>query len=214
MRKNLHRCICISLLSAMLTLSAACAQNGPDSSQTSMPEAASGSAQTHSSDLEPDSSGTQSVKTVLICWEGGIETLSGCSTGLVDDISALAWLALRGGLDMEAVSEDISENDNEWIRISNSLLDEEESPSLPEEDGVSQDDSSVWVRIVQENVPPEAGTAVTGHRDYLAYMQEEDAYIAVQSGGDNELWNVWKIPGYGNWLEKEIRIAVRVMTGL
>lgn len=27
MRKNLHRCICISLLSAMLTLSAACAQN-------------------------------------------------------------------------------------------------------------------------------------------------------------------------------------------
>ena len=27
MRKNLRRCICISLLSAMLTLSAACAQN-------------------------------------------------------------------------------------------------------------------------------------------------------------------------------------------
>lgn len=50
--------------------------------------------------------------------------------------------------------------------------------------------------------------------DYLFYRQREDAYVGIQSAENNDLWTILKMADYGEWLEKEIRIYVRMTTGL
>lgn len=73
----------------------------------------------------------------------------------------------------------------------------------------------VWVRIVQEAVQPESGSiGQIAHKDYIFYRQGEDAYIGVQSTENNGLWTIIKMVGYGDWLEKEIGIYIRMTTGL
>jgi cbb3-type cytochrome oxidase subunit 3 len=46
----------------------------------------------------------------------------------------------------------------------------------------------------------------------LVYIQDQDMYVGIQNS--NLKWEIWKLTGYGDWLEKEIRIFIRVVTGL
>ena len=54
-----------------------------------------------------------------------------------------------------------------------------------------------------------------GHSgDYLIYKHGDNGYLAIQSGEDRTKWTVWELPGYGEWLDKEVAMFIRMVTGL
>ena len=57
-------------------------------------------------------------------------------------------------------------------------------------------------------------TSETGHGDYLIYKHGDNGYLAIQSGEDRTKWTVWELPGYGEWLDKEVAMFIRMVTGL
>lgn len=126
-------------------------------------------------------------------------------TGIVMDIDNLAWLALR--YDEIINCGEISEKDNEYIQESNMAL-------TNEGDVIQYDSKGYWVRIENNIVMPLPGTTVTGHKDYMMYVDETEAYLAIQSPINLEMWSLYKLPGYGDWLKKEIDIILRKNTGL
>lgn len=52
------------------------------------------------------------------------------------------------------------------------------------------------------------------HGDYLIYKHGDNGYLAIQSGEDRTKWTVWELPGYGEWLDKEVAMFIRMVTGL
>lgn len=120
-------------------------------------------------------------------------------TGLIKNIESLAWLALRGGLEMELVDENLSEEDNTYI-----------SKSSNWESTENTDD--IWLRISGHADDQGEGTSIPEHQDTLVYIQNQDMYIGIQN--PDLKWDIWKLPEYGDWLEKEIKLFIRVATGL
>ena len=108
-------------------------------------------------------------------------------TGLIQNIKSLAWLAPRGGLEYIYQS-------NNWENIEDSNL--------------------VWLRIsnLTDVQNKGEGTSIPENQDTLVYIQDQDMYVGIQNS--NLKWEIWKLTGYGDWLEKEIRIFIRVVTGL
>lgn len=126
---------------------------------------------------------------------------AGSITGLIKNIKSLLWLAPRGGLEMELISENISEQENVYIYKSINFEDEGDS-------------DLVWLRI-SDNANDEdqgTGTSIPENQDILVYIQQEDLYIGIQNS--NLKWQIWKLAEYGDWLEKEIKIFIRVATGI
>ena len=75
--------------------------------------------------------------------------------------------------------------------------------------------SVVWIRIEQEHfVAPEGSIGQVSHKDYIIYREGEDAYVGLQSVEDGNKWTVSRIAGYGEWLERELDIFIRMTTGL
>lgn len=143
---------------------------------------------------------------IFLSFNGEIQGFEAESAGLVQNIVHLAWLAPRGGLGMEAEAEKVPEHENSCLLESGSMADTEEI--LPSESGL------VWVRITGgEDIDSGEGTSVQEHGDIAAYIQGADVYIAAEAA-EGDLWDIWKLPGYGEWLEQEIRIFLRVMTGM
>lgn len=143
---------------------------------------------------------------IFISFNGEIQGFKADSSGLLQNIEQLAYLAPRGGLGMEMEAEKVPESKNPYLAESAGLTDMEEI--LTSESGL------VWVRIFcGSGADFGEGTSVPEHGDIAAYVQGENLYIAEETG-EKELWNIWKLPGYGEWLEQEIRIFLRVMTGM
>lgn len=121
-------------------------------------------------------------------------------TGLIKNIQSLAWLAPRGGLEMELVSENISGTENAFI-------------SSSEHGAEDTDAGSVWLRISGETATDAGdGTSIPETQDILAYIQDADLYLGIQNA--SLTWEIWKLSGYGDWFEKEIQLFLRVATGL
>lgn len=137
---------------------------------------------------------------VYISYAGEIQQFD-TNAGLVKNIENLIWLAPRGGLNMELVGEDVSEEYNPYIYES-THLEAEDSSDL------------IWVKILEDPSDSDKGegTSVPEKKDTLAYIQQEDLYIAIQNS--DLQWQLWKLAEYGDWLEKEIRIFLRVTTGM
>lgn len=123
------------------------------------------------------------------------------ATGLMQNIKSLVWLAPRGGLEMELIDEDVSEEENIYIYQSNNWENIEDS-------------NLVWLRIsnLTDVQNKGEGTSIPENQDTLVYIQDQDMYVGIQNS--NLKWEIWKLTGYGDWLEKEIRIFIRVVTGL
>lgn len=114
--------------------------------------------------------------------------------------------ALKAGAAAEAEAEKVPERENPCLLESGSMADTGEI--LPSESGL------VWVRIIGgEDIDSGEGTSALEHGDIAAYIQGEDVYIAAEAA-EGDLWDIWKLPGYGEWMEQEIRIFLRVMTGM
>ena len=77
-----------------------------------------------------------------------------------------------------------------------------------------EDSNLVWLRIsnLTDVQNKGEGTSIPENQDTLVYIQDQDMYVGIQNS--NLKWEIWKLTGYGDWLEKEIRIFIRVVTGL
>lgn len=115
-------------------------------------------------------------------------------------LKAFEWLVPRS--DGECIADNLSAEENEFITESNNVL-----------NGSEEAENKVWIRIVQNPVLPTADSTIP-HKDFIFYVNGEDAYVGIQSPEDNNSWAIWKMPDYGDWLEKEINIYIRMTTGL
>ena len=121
--------------------------------------------------------------------------------GVDESLDTLVWMAFRGGT---IISEDMSAEENAFIPESDRVL-----------DGSEEVKDHVWIRVEQEvYIPQEGALGQVSHKDYIFYVQGEDAYVGVQSAEDTGLWTILEMTDYGDWLEKEIDIYVRMTTGL
>lgn len=121
--------------------------------------------------------------------------------GVDESLDTLVWIAFRGG---NIISEDVSAGENAYILESNQVL-----------EGSEEAEDHVWIRVVQEaSIPQEGEMGQVSHKDYIFYVQGEDAYVGVQSAEDTERWTLLEMTDYGDWLAKEIDIYVRMTTGL
>ena len=142
---------------------------------------------------------------IFLSWGGkGKKFEVTADNSLVQNIEDLTWLAMRGRLSSELVYEGITVD--EVSSISESAL-----FHANDEEIVNTEES--WVRIPREG-DTEAATISSEYRDICAYIEGEDAYIAIQRLTETECWNVWKIPGYGDWMNKSIMIFISCYTGL
>jgi len=136
-----------------------------------------------------------------VSWQGEVFDSDWAPAGFYDSLNTLVWMAYRGG---DIIAEDLSSDEDAYITESIQVL-----------EGSDEAEHDVWVRIVQEAVEPESGSiGQSAHKDYIFYRQGEDAYVGIQSAENNELWTMIKMDDYGDWLEKEIRIYIRMTTGL
>lgn len=152
---------------------------------------------------------TNNVENILINWEGGCEVFDTeveDITGIISDVEALAWIAPRGGAGIISEGKEIKENENEYITQSNILLSNET-------DIYPNDSLETWIRIVRTPVPAQTGTTESGYKDIIVYKEEDNACLAVQSSKNRRVWTLWELPQYGVWLEKEVAIFIRVVTG-
>ena len=121
--------------------------------------------------------------------------------GVDESLDTIVWMAFRGGT---IISEDMSAEENAYILESNKVL-----------EGSEEAEDHVWIRIEQEtSIPQEGSLGQVSHKDYIFYVQGEDAYVGVQSAEDTGQWKIMEMTDYGDWLRKEIDIYVRMTTGL
>jgi hypothetical protein len=136
-----------------------------------------------------------------VSWQGELFDSDWAPKGFYEHLNILVWMAYREG---DIIAEDLLADEDAYIAESIQIL-----------EGSDEVEHDVWVRIVQEAVEPENGSiGQSAHKDYIFYRQGEDAYIGIQSAENNELWTIIKMDDYGDWLEKEISIYIRMTTGL
>ena len=179
------------IIYAFALLMGGCAVNNESMTEKSNDEAISDG---------PDIS-TKEEKHFWVNRQGEIFDSTNAPGGVDESLDTLVWMAFRGGT---VISEDMSAEENAFISESDRVL-----------EGSEEAEDHVWIRIVQEPFTASEGSlGQVSHKDYIFYVQGEDAYVGVQSAEDTELWTILEMADYGDWLEKEIDIYVRMTTGL
>lgn len=157
-----------------------------------------------------DQEQNDNIENVLINWEGSCEVFgieAEGITGIIKDVEALAWIAPRGGAGIVSESKEIKEFENEYVIQSNTFL--------TDENCLYQNNSfETWIRVVRKPVSAQVGTTESAYKDIIIYRQNDNAYLAVQSSENLEMWTLWELPQYGVWIEKEVAIFMRIATGL
>ncbi len=120
--------------------------------------------------------------------------------GLVTDIQNIRWIAIRGGAGIEPIEKEVA--DLGIVRES-------------EKDNATG--KGLWVRFYYESYKPAQGMNDPGHKDIIVYTDREnvaDAFLGIQNPDHQEKWDIFVLPGYGPWLQKEIDVLLRLATGL
>lgn len=145
------------------------------------------------------------IKHILVSWNGeGKQFDVIANDSLVKSLENLAWLARRERLGAELVYEGITADEIPCIS---------ESALLPENSDEIISTEKNWVRIFREGDTASA-TITAEYQDICAYVENEDAYIAIQRVAETECWNVWRVPGFGDWMNKSFMIFYAIKTGL
>jgi hypothetical protein len=128
------------------------------------------------------------------------------SYGIVLDMKNLLWLATRGAAGIEA------EGEKKAVAEFSVIAESEESLA-----GDTVNSDNCWIRLNYEAYFPDQGVNVWEHKDLIIYIDPDnadDAFLGVQDPQEQMLWTVFRLPGYGTWLEKEIDMLLRLTTGL
>lgn len=80
--------------------------------------------------------------------------------------------------------------------------------------GCAQNNDNMALESDSEAEPENAEVSNEDEKHYWVNRQGEDAYVGVQSAEDTEVWTILNMAGYGDWLEKEISIYIKMITGL
>ncbi len=79
-------------------------------------------------------------------------------------------------------------------------------------------DASPWLRLYYDPYKPVQGVNDMGHKDIIIYADNpqdtEDAYLLIQNPDNLTEWTVITLPGYGQWLQKEVDMLLRMKMGL
>ena len=95
---------------------------------------------------------------------------------------------------------------------------ESELPFLHEEqeEGTSENDCT-YIRLVQTPFVPEVGMNAFPSKDIVIYVDQKhpgDAFVGVQNPSKREEWHIYKVSGYGGWVQKEIDLYLALYKGL
>ncbi|MFZ5597566.1 MAG: hypothetical protein ACOY31_11210 [Bacillota bacterium] len=126
---------------------------------------------------------------------------------IISDIQNLRWIAYRGGAGMNFRQVVKDQKDISIVKASETI----------ESNGKAQDGSR-WVRLYYGPYKPVQGVNDIGHKDIIIYADNsqdpEDAYLLIQNPDILTEWTVITLPGYGQWLQKEIDMLLRMKMGL
>lgn len=196
--------LCIGVVGVLVFLTCSCANNSTINEE----QVAKSSEKTLVIQSEEINQENTAAEVFFVNWEQTVEEFEmSNSSGIIKNILDLAWLAPRNGLNIEEISGNATEKNNAYILESNTVVNDEEKRNENYTD-------NIWLRIVRYPVEKDVGTSILEYKDILIYAEGEDAYIAMQSLENTELWTLWKIPTYGDWLYKEIALFMRIRTGL
>ena len=170
-------------------------------------------AESGAEDANQQDTGKQDAQQQVTYWlnrHGEIYDGDYAPAGLDKTFATMLWISTHEG---EILGENVLGSDYPCIAESEKILqaaaEGEKVWDMPGEI------SLVWVRIEQEPlVLPEGSLGQTAHKDYIIYRDGEDAYVGYQSVEDGSKWTVSRIAGYGEWLERELDIFIRMTTGL
>lgn len=155
-----------------------------------------------SSSSETMSDEDQQITSMLICWNNDVFSFENSIldiAGLYKNIEAILWIAPRGGAGIDSEGNQIKAASNDFIQLSENLT-----------SGERLEENVLLIRINRkysvENTP-------MSYKDVVMYRDNEDAYLAWQMADDPDIWHLFRLPGYGEWLEKEVAIFMRCATG-
>lgn len=156
--------------------------------------------------LEEFSQSEQRILNQIVIQQGGnrfvLQNLSSKKPlGLVSDIENLLWIAPRGGAGIEPEVEERKATNLKIIQESN-------------ESTVSK---NTWVRLYYQPYKPVQGMNYIGHKDIIVYIDPDNnknAYLGIQNPDNQTEWNLFLLPGYGQWLQKEIDMLLRLTSGI
>ena len=140
------------------------------------------------------------------------------SYGIVKDIEAIKWISVRGGAGIEANGEIKSIEDLPVVKSSEDALIQDFSGSRDDADrqiGKSENEYT-WIRLIYEPYNPAQGENSTPHKDLIIYLDHENpdnSYLGIQNPKDEAQWTVTLLADYGLWLEKEIDMLIRLVSG-
>ncbi|HJA92685.1 MAG TPA: hypothetical protein H9717_06160 [Candidatus Eisenbergiella merdipullorum] len=146
----------------------------------------------------------QQISNMLICRNNDVFSFDRSSldiTGLYKNIENLLWIAPRGGAGIDTEGSKVEAASNRFIMLSENMA----SGDIPEE-------NVLLIRLTRERAV-EAGAMPMSYKDILLYRENEDAYLAWQMADDLNSWYLYQLPGYGDWMEKEVAIFLRCAAG-
>jgi hypothetical protein len=120
---------------------------------------------------------------------------------LITDTQNLLYIAQRGGAGI-----DDSRREEKLAKDIEVLADSDDGSQL----GYS------YFRLEYPPYIPEPGQNGLGYQDLILYedpQNKEDAYIGIQNPKQLDKWTIIALPGYGQWLNKELDIHLRACCG-
>lgn len=188
-----------------------CSQNNKDNSSTL--------ADQPSSNLSENNENTNTESGQLQCKEMIVQREADCFSfkkdeiareGILQDIEDLLWIVPRSGAGINEAGTDKDISKVPIIKDINKVI----------HNNYTTDETNnkyTWIRLVCDPYLPKEGENAVKHKDIILYVDPDnasDAVFGIQNPDKESQWNVTVLPGYGEWLKKEIDILLRIKTGL
>lgn len=213
--------ICLILIFVNLFLIAGCSKREDGNSSTPAKQPSSG-ASADSENVDNKNGSTENSNTenqqvqnkeIIVQRESDCYSFENAeinNEGIVQDIENLLWIVPRGGagIDEPGIDKDISELPviNEINNVINSNYTTNE-----------KNNKYTWIRLVYDPYTPKEGENAANHKDIILYVDPDNTsnvIFGIQNPEKESQWNITALPGYGEWLRKEIDILLRIKTGL
>lgn len=128
-----------------------------------------------------------------------------------DTFDDLIWLMIRGRIEKSVDNWTPDENALSVIKRADQILNLTNVKDKGDE-ALTHGGSQTWIRFTYNPYTPDAGVNDIPHKDIIVSTVKgngEDAFVAVQDPKDLGTWDFTKLPGYGQWLDRELDIFMQ-----